>query len=136
LKRKRFEQVIQVVVDFKPIYVFSGIGRQSKLLVENQDYKVTKQGNGYFISFDESHSLIDVYSEALWPERFTSKEMQKRRRKCRTLNEWDSQYQLHAKPVGDVRLNPDKLIPYDVEPILRRANGRYIMMLVSVRLLE
>lgn len=128
-KEKRFEQVVQVVVDFKPIYIFSGIGRQSKLLVEDQDYKVTKQGNGYFISFDESHSLIDVYSEALWPERFTSKEMQKRRRKCRTLNEWDSQYQLHAKPVGDVRLNPDKLIPYDVEPILRRANGRYIMML-------
>lgn len=52
-----------------------------------------------------------------------------RREECRTLNEWDSQYQMHAKPVGDVRLNPDKLIPYAVEPVLTRANGVWRMML-------
>lgn len=128
-KEKRIEQVIQAVVDFKPVYIFSGIGRRSKLLVEGQDYQVVQKGTGYFITFDESHTLIDIYSEALWPERFTPKEMQKRRRKCRTLNEWDSQYQLHAKPVGDVRLNPDKMIPYDCEPVLTRANGVWRMML-------
>jgi len=55
--------------------------------------------------------------------------MEERRRECRTINEWDSQYQLHAKPVGNVRLDPDKMIPYDCEPVLRRANGKYIMML-------
>jgi hypothetical protein len=55
--------------------------------------------------------------------------MDKRRKECRTLNEWDSQYQMHAKPVGEVRLDPDKMIPYDCEPVLRRANGQYIMML-------
>jgi len=126
---KRFEQVIECIVDFLPKYIFSGIGRNSRLLIDGTDYQWIKQGRAYKITFDESHYLIDVYSEALWPERFTAKEMQKRRRKCRTLNEWDSQYQLHAKPTGNVRLDPDKMIPYDCEPVLRRANGKYIMMI-------
>ena len=126
---KRFETIIECFVDFKPVYIFSGIGRNSKLLTAGKDFQVHKSGIGFKITFDESHPLIDVYSEALWPERFTAKEMQKRRRKCRTLNEWDSQYQLHAKPVGDIRLNPERLVPYDVEPILKRANGEYYMTL-------
>ena len=70
-----------------------------------------------------------MYGESLWPERFTNVEMDKRRKECRTLNEWDSQYQMHAKPMGNVRLDPDKMIAYDCEPVLRRANGKYIMML-------
>lgn len=60
--------------------------------------------------------------------------MTKRRKKCRTINEWDSQYQLHAKPIGDVRLDPDKLIPYDCEPTLKYANGVALMMLGNVRI--
>lgn len=126
---KRFEQVIECIVDYKPIYVFSGIGSSSKLLKEGEDYQVQKKAVIYHITFDESHYLIDVYSEALWPERFTPKVMEERRKECRTINEWDSQYQLHAKPVGDVRLDPDKMIPYDCEPELKRANGQYVMML-------
>lgn len=55
--------------------------------------------------------------------------MEARREECKTLNEWDSQYQMHAKPVGDVRLDPSFMIPYNCEPVLRRANGQYIMML-------
>lgn len=133
-KEKRFEQVIEAYVDYQPIYIFSGIGSNSKLLKEGQDYQVQKKGNAYHITFDESHYLIDVYSEALWPERFTAKEMQKRRRKCRTINEWDSQYQLHAKPITDVRLDPDKMIPYDCEPVLKRANGEWYMMLGERRI--
>ena len=128
-KEKRFESVSEAIVDFDPVYVFSGIGSQAKLLKEGKDYKFIQQGNSYRIIFTESHYLIDVYSGALWPERFTPKVMEERRRECRTINEWDSQYQLHAKPVGDVRLDPDKMIPYDCEPFLRRANGRHIMML-------
>jgi hypothetical protein len=128
-KEKRFEQVIEAITDFKPIYVFSGIGTTSKLLKEGEDYRVQLKGNIYHITFDESHYLIDVYSEALWSERFTPAVMEERRRECRTINEWDSQYQLHAKPVGNVRLDPDKMIPYDCEPVLQRANGKYIMML-------
>lgn len=128
-KEKRFEQVIEAYVDFKPIYIFSGIGKTSKLLKEGEDYQITVRGNSHHITFDESHYLIDVYSEALWPERFTPTEMQKRRRKCRTVNAWDSQYQLHAKPITDVRLDPDKMIAYDCEPVLKRANGQWYMML-------
>lgn len=133
-KEKRFEQVIEAYVDFKPIYIFSGIGKTSKLLKEGEDYRVTIKGKSYHITFDESHYLIDVYSEALWPERFTPTEMQKRRRKCRTINAWDSQYQLHAKPITDVRLDPDKLIPYNCEPVLKRANGEWYMMLGERRI--
>ncbi|WP_284085103.1 phage terminase large subunit [Acinetobacter haemolyticus] len=133
-KERRFEQVIEAYVDFKPIYIFSGIGKTSKLLKENKDYQVAIKGNSYHITFDESHYLIDVYSEALWPERFTPAEMQKRRRKCRTINAWDSQYQLHAKPITDVRLDPDKMIPYDCEPVLKRANGQWYMMLGERRI--
>ncbi len=133
-KEKRFEQVIEAYVDFKPIYVFSGIGKTSKLLVEGADYQVSVKGKSHHITFNESHYLIDVYSEALWPERFTGKEMQKRRRKCRTVNAWDSQYQLHAKPITDVRLDPDKLIPYDCEPVLKLANGQWYMMLGERRI--
>jgi len=128
-KEKRFESVSEAIVDFDPVYVFSGIGSQAKLLKEGKDYKFIQQGNSYRIIFTESHYLIDVYSEALWPERFTPKVMEERRRECRTINERDSQYQLHAKPIGDVRLDPDKMIPYDCEPVLKLANGRYIMML-------
>ncbi|ENX36334.1 hypothetical protein F889_00496 [Acinetobacter colistiniresistens] len=133
-KEKRFEQVIEAYVDFKPIYVFSGIGKTSKLLVEGEDYQVSVKGKSHHITFNESHYLIDVYSEALWPERFTGKEMQKRRRKCRTINAWDSQYQLHAKPITDVRLDPDKMIPYACEPVLKRANGQWYMMLGERRI--
>lgn len=126
---KRFENVSEAIVDFDPVYIFSGIGNQAKLLKEGINYKWVQQGKAYKIIFTEQHYLIDVYSEALWPERFTPAVMEERRKECRTINEWDSQYQLHAKPTGDVRLDPEKLIAYDCEPILRRANGRYIMML-------
>ena len=128
-KEKRFENITECLVDFDPVYIFSGIGVQAKLLKEGVNYQWIKQGNAFKIIFTESHYLIDVYSEALWPERFTPQVMEERRRECRTLNEWDSQYQMHAKPIGDVRLDPDKMIPYDCEPTLRRANGQYIMML-------
>lgn len=131
---KRFEQVIECFVDYQPVYVFSGIGTSSKLLKENTDYRVEKIGRGYRITLDESHYLIDVYSEALWPERFTADVMEERRKECRTINEWDSQYQLHAKPTGEVRLDPDKMIPYDCEPVLRSANGQFYMMLGERRI--
>lgn len=126
---KRFESVSEAIVDFDPVYIFSGIGSQAKLLKEGINYQWIQQGKSYKIIFTEQHYLIDVYGEALWPERFTPAVMEERRKECRTINEWDSQYQLHAKPIGDVRLDPEKLIAYDCEPVLRRANGRYIMML-------
>lgn len=130
----RLEDRSEALIDFYPEYVFCGIHKGARLLVENKDYTIKKQGGAYQVTILENHHVIDLYANALWPERFNRTEMEKRRRKCRTLNEWDSQYQLHAKPVGDVRLDPDKLIPYDVEPILKRANGQYYMMLGERRI--
>lgn len=128
-KEKRFENVVECIVDFEPVYVFSGISSTARLLKEKEDYLVRSNGNTWTIIFTENHYLIDIYNESLWPDRFTPSEMDKRRKECRTLNEWDSQYQMHAKPIGEVRLDPDKMIPYDCEPVLKRANGQYVMML-------
>ena len=90
--------------------------------------------NAWEITFLESNYVVDFYSEGLWEERFTPEEMELRREECKTLNEWDSQYQMHAKPIGDVRLDPDKMIAYDCEPVLKRANGEYYMMLGERRI--
>jgi hypothetical protein len=59
---------------------------------------------------------MDVYADCAWPERFTRKDLERRRRDTRTLNAWDSQYQLEAKPMHAIRLDPAKLVPYDARP--------------------
>ena len=105
---------------FVPEYVFSGIGEGARLLREGLDYRIEGKA---LVFAQPPGGLVDCYAGAAWPERFDRKELAKRRRECRTLGEWDSQYQLHAKPVGTVRLDPDRITPYDVQPVLRRANG-------------
>ncbi len=75
------------------------------------------------------HYVADFYSEGIWAERFDAEEMAARREECKTLNEWDSQYQMHAKPIGDVRLDPDKIIAYNCEPVLKRANRTTMFMI-------
>jgi hypothetical protein len=118
-------------VPFKPDFVFSGIGKQSKLLAEGVDFTLTKKG----IRFEEAPGcLIDCYAGSAWPERFTRDEMEKRRRETRTVNEWDSQYQLHSKPVSQIRLDPDWIIPYDVEPVIRYANRTASMWLGKAKI--
>jgi hypothetical protein len=134
---KRDEQKsAAMTLPFCPEYVFVGIGKTAKLLVDGVDYHVRFVGNKWQIQTEQEHNLIDCYSGALWPERFTPSEMAERRKECNTLNEWDSQYQLHAKPIGDVRLNPDYLIPYDCEPVIRRANGETTMWLGNVQIVS
>ena len=118
-------------VPFCPVFVFSGIGKNSRLLSEQIDYRWTGKG----IEFSEpTGTLIDCYSASAWPERFTREEMEKRRRETRTVNEWDSQYQLHSKPISQIRLDPEKIIPYDVEPVIRYANKTATMYLGSVKI--
>lgn len=113
-------------VPFMPEVVFSGIGKHARLLVEGKDYLLTRKG----IAFSAAPgTLVDCYAGCAWPERFDHAELERRRRKTRTINEWDSQYQLHSKPVTEVRLDPARIIPYDVEPIVRRANGACSMWL-------
>lgn len=117
------------ILNFEPIHAFAGISKGSKYLEKGKDYLCSKQGNSYKVILIEDHYIADFYSEGIWCERFDAEEMTSRREECKTLNERDSQYQMHAKPVGNVRLDPDNMIAYDVEPILKRANGKHIMML-------
>lgn len=118
-------------VPFKPEFVFSGIGKQAQLLAEGVDFRLTKTG----IAFESPpNCLIDCYAGSAWPERFTREEMEKRRRETRTVNEWDSQYQLHSKPVSQIRLDPDWIIPYAIEPVIRYANRTASMWLGKVKI--
>lgn len=79
-KEKRFDkEVAECYVDFKPVYIFSGIGRSSKLLIEGEDYQVGKSGRAYIVRLFQSHNLIDIYSEALWPNA-------SQLRKCRSVD--------------------------------------------------
>ena len=116
---------------FVPQYVFAGIGEFAVLLKPGLDYRI----EGDWITFAKPPArVVDCYAGCAWPERFTPVEMEKRRKQCRTLNEWDSQYQLHSKPVSEVRLNPDRIVRYDVEPVIRRANGAAAMWLGKARI--
>lgn len=124
----------KVLLDFEPIHGFSGIGIGAKYLQKGIHYFCKKINDLWEVTLLESHYLIDFYSRGIWEERFTPEEMEQRREECKTLNEWDSQYQMHAKPVGDVRLDPDKMLAYDCEPKLVRANSRYVMMLGNVQI--
>lgn len=117
---------------FKPEIVFAGIGKYTKVLEAGKDY--TWKDNKITFKADHNGVRIDCYAGNAWPERFTSEEMALRRKECNTHNEWDSQYQLHAKPVGDIRLNPERIIPYDIQPRIHAANKTIGLYLGNVRL--
>ena len=118
-------------VPFVPDVVFSGIGKHARVLVLGKDYQLTKTGIAFFTP---PGTLVDCYAGSAWPERFDLKELEKRRKKTRTINEWDSQYQLHSKPVTEVRLDPAKIIPYDLQPVIRSANNAVSMWLGSTQI--
>lgn len=125
-KQKRFLFPFEPT-DADDLYVFHGL----KLLTEGKHFRVLKHA----VVFDHAPGgVVDIYAGNNWPERFDRKEIKFRREECRTLNSWDSQYQLEAKPVHQIRLDPGRLIPYDVEPTISIANGEVRMMLANVRL--
>ncbi|EIK2775074.1 phage terminase large subunit [Salmonella enterica] len=116
---------------FVPEYVFTSIHKGARLLRPGFDYTLTDDG----IEFAEAPgTVVDCYAGCEWPERFDSKELETRRKDCRTVNEWDSQYQLHSKPVGDVRLDPERIREYTIHPEVRQANGECVMYLGNVRI--
>jgi hypothetical protein len=79
-------------------------------------------------------AVLDIYADNAWPERFTRAEIETRRKNTRTLNGWDSQYQLEAKPVGETRLDPDRMREYAELPVVRYINREAVMMLGKVRI--
>ena len=109
-----------VALAFAPEYVFVGVHKAARLLTEGVDYQV-EQG-GVRFSAAPIGSLVDFYAECSWPERFTRDDLLKRRRRTKTINAWDSQFQLHSRPLHEIRLNPDLCPAYDVEPSFLRAN--------------
>ena len=118
-------------VGFVPQYVFAGIGKGARLLREGVDYRL--RGTALVLA-SPGGDLLDCYADAAWPERFTPAEMESRRRKTRTINEWDSQYQLQSKPVGDIRLDPARITPYTIAPEIRHANHDTSMWLGGVQI--
>jgi hypothetical protein len=125
--------VIDGPVGADGVWVFAGIGQHARLLVEGMDY----QRDGDAIVLREAPFMVlDVCTGNAWPERFDRKELQRRRRACKTLNEWDSQYQLQAKPVGNIRLDPALIVPYDVEPQVHIANGEARMLLGDTQIVS
>ncbi|UAN53477.1 phage terminase large subunit [Serratia sp. JSRIV002] len=116
---------------FVPEYIFVGIHIGARLLVEGADYRLTTDGIEFASPPDET---VDCYADCEWPERFTPEEMTKRRKETRTLNEWDSQYQLHSKPVSESRLNPERMREYNMQPEIRYANGGCSMWLGNIQI--
>jgi hypothetical protein len=113
------------------LYVMTGIHKYARLLKEGIDYRV----EGSAVVFSEPPNVVlDIYGHCAWPERFTRDDIEKRRKKTRTLNYWDSQYQLSAKPIAEVRLDPEKIVPYDCEPRFVTANRRVAMWLGNVQI--
>ena len=133
-KEQRFEETqvsVRYTCSFAPDIVFTGIGKHTKVLEDGVDFNY----DGTTLVFtNPPNAVIDCYAQSAWPERFDNEEMFQRRKRCKTLNYWDSQYQLHAKPVTDLRLDPDKLIAYDVEPMVVYANRTAVMYLNTVKI--
>ena len=71
--------------------------------------------------------LFDKKGVNAWGDYFTEEEVKFRRSECKTQNEWDSQYQLKARPLHEIRLNPDMIVPYTGEPEIRSANNQVAM---------
>lgn len=115
------------------LYVFVGIHKFARLLKEGKDYRLEER---MLILTEPPRNVMDVYAGCAWPERFTRKDLERRRKDTRTLNAWDSQYQLESKPMHAIRLNPEKLIPYDVRPLISFANGEVRMMLGKTRIVS
>lgn len=124
--------------DFTPgddgLYVILGIHKFSKMLTEGIDYVV----DGQYVVFSTAPggAVLDIYAHCAWPERFDRADILKRRKKTRTLNYWDSQYQLEAKPIKESKLDPNKLKAYDCQPVIVRANNTVRMMLGQVQIVS
>lgn len=121
----------EYVLPFVPEFVFLGIGKHTQLLQAGKDY----MRDGQRVVFREKQKgLIDFYAGIAWADRFDAPELLKRRKKTRTINEWDSQYQLHSRPVTEVRLNPERITPYELEPTFKMANRHLTMWLGGVQI--
>lgn len=115
------------------LYVIVGIHKFARMLEEGTDYRV--EGNEIVFA-QPPGAVLDIYAHCAWPERFTREDIAKRRKKTRTLNYWDSQYMLEAKPITESRLDPERIKAYALQPTLERANRQTRMMLGKVQIVS
>lgn len=129
----RFEQLqsTRVPLDWKPEFVFDGIGEYARSLRLGRDYEIERGG---LRLAKMPTGALDVYGPSVWPERFDRSEVERRRQQTNTLNEWDSQYLLRARPVSETRLDPERLMVYDAQPQQRWINGQLTLWLGQVQL--
>lgn len=113
------------------LYVVVGIHKHARVLVEGTDYQVDR---GEVVFAKPPGAVLDIYSGCAWPERFDRNEIELRRKETRTLNAWDSQYMLEAKPIEEIRLDPERITAYAVEAVIRKANGTAAMLLGGVQI--
>ena len=121
-----------VPFDTTDLYVFLGIHKGARLLKEGEDYQL----EGQFVVFDQAPGMtpLDIYGGCAWPERFDRAELLLKRKETRTINAWDSQYMLEARPVGETRLDPDRMPVYAVEPHIEMRNRVPVLMLGRARI--
>lgn len=113
------------------LYVMAGIGKFSRMMVDGIDYRTDGED---VVFVHPPKVVIDICSACAWPERFTREEIELKRKETNTLNAWDSQYQLEAKPISETRLDPERIVPYNVEPRIVMANRTASMWLGNVRI--
>lgn len=113
------------------LYVLSGIGKFARMMAEGIDYRIESDE---VVFHKPPCVVIDICSLCVWPERFGRDEIELRRKETGTLNAWDSQYMLEAKPISETRLDPARIIPYAVEPVIRYANRTASMWLGNARI--
>ena len=114
------------------LYIMVGIYTYARVLTPDQ-YEIRANGVKLHAAPPEG-TVIDFSYGNPWPKHFTREEIEFRRKECRTLNAWDSQYLLKAKPIHEVRIDPDKLVIYDEIPRITFANHEASMFLGSRRL--
>jgi hypothetical protein len=105
------------------------IGRD---VMKQDQYEIMQGQTGNFVRLKDrptEGTVIDIYAGNPWPGYFDRDEIEFRRKECQTQNAWDSQYLLHAKPVHEIRLNPDRLVIYTDRPEINYANGGVSMYL-------
>jgi len=117
---------LKITPEADGLYVFHG----KRLLTEGMDYEIKGKT---LMTRKALPGLIDIYSGNAWPERFTREDLASRRRRCKSTNEWDSQYMLESRPIHEIRLDPDQMIIYDVEPVIKVVNKQVSMHLGRVR---
>ena len=118
--------------------IYAAMGLNRPRLLDESEYEVIgvreKEGIIRLKRAPLDGERLTIYAGNQWESRFSRSEISFRMTECLTWGEWDSQYQLRPAQLGQVRLDPDRMIPYRGEPEIRRVNGETTCWLNGVRM--